>query len=58
MAQPTYGRRGGGRRLLILGYGRAGRHLATMAAGFGMEIRAYDPFLSAGGMDSQGRCGR
>ncbi|GCE85024.1 hydroxyacid dehydrogenase [Komagataeibacter diospyri] len=39
----------GGRRLLILGYGRTGRHLATMAAGFGMEIRAYDPYLSTRG---------
>ncbi len=38
-----------GRRLLILGYGRAGRHLARMAAGFGMEIRAHDPFLAARG---------
>ncbi len=36
-----------GRRLLILGYGRAGRHLARMAAGLGMEIRAHDPFLRA-----------
>jgi D-3-phosphoglycerate dehydrogenase len=39
----------GGKRLLILGYGRTGRHLARMAAGFGMEIRAYDPFLSESG---------
>jgi D-3-phosphoglycerate dehydrogenase / 2-oxoglutarate reductase len=38
-----------GKRLLILGYGRAGRHLARMAAGFGMDIRAYDPFLSKSG---------
>ena len=38
-----------GRRLLIVGYGRIGRHLARMAAGFGMEIRAVDPFLAAQG---------
>jgi D-3-phosphoglycerate dehydrogenase len=38
-----------GKRLLILGYGRAGRHLARIAAGFGMDIRAYDPFLSKSG---------
>lgn len=38
-----------GKRLLILGYGRIGRHLARMAAGFGMEIRAYDPFLAMQG---------
>jgi D-3-phosphoglycerate dehydrogenase / 2-oxoglutarate reductase len=34
-----------GRRLLIVGYGRSGRHLARMAEGFRMEIRAFDPFL-------------
>src|SRR5690606_1740921 len=34
-----------GKRLLILGYGRTGRHLARMAAGFQMEIRACDPGL-------------
>jgi len=34
-----------GRRLLIVGYGRSGRHLARMAEGFGMKIRAFDPFL-------------
>src|SRR5260370_26572516 len=35
-----------GKRLLIVGYGRIGRHLARMADGFGMEIHAYDPFLA------------
>jgi D-3-phosphoglycerate dehydrogenase / 2-oxoglutarate reductase len=34
-----------GKRLLIVGYGRIGRHLARLAAAFGMEIRAYDPLL-------------
>ncbi len=34
-----------GKRLLIVGYGRSGRHVARMASGFGMEIRAFDPFL-------------
>ncbi|MFN0113394.1 MAG: hydroxyacid dehydrogenase [Paracoccaceae bacterium] len=38
-----------GGRLLILGYGRIGRHLARMAAGFGMEVRAYDPYLQRSG---------
>lgn len=37
------------KRLLILGYGRIGRHLARMAGGFGMEIRAYDPYLERAG---------
>ena len=35
-----------GKRLLIIGYGRIGRHLARMASGFGMEIRAVDPYLA------------
>jgi D-3-phosphoglycerate dehydrogenase len=34
-----------GKNLLILGYGRSGRHLARMALGFGMQTRAFDPFL-------------
>ncbi len=38
-----------GKRLLIMGYGRAGRHLARLTAGFGMEIEAYDPFLARQG---------
>lgn len=33
------------KRLLIVGFGRIGRHLARMASAFGMEVRAYDPFL-------------
>ena len=36
------------KRLLILGYGRAGRRLAQLADGFDMEVRAYDPFLMNG----------
>ncbi len=35
-----------GKRLLILGYGRIGRNLARMAAGFEMQVRAYDPYLA------------
>jgi D-3-phosphoglycerate dehydrogenase len=38
-----------GRKLLIVGYGRIGRHVARMAAGFGMEIAAHDPYLSRQG---------
>lgn len=34
-----------GKNLLIIGYGRSGRHLARMASGFDMKVRAYDPFL-------------
>ena len=38
-----------GKVLLILGYGRIGRHLARMAAAFGMEIVAFDPWALAHG---------
>ena len=38
-----------GKRLLIIGYGRIGRHLAHMAAAFGMKIAAYDPYLATHG---------
>jgi D-3-phosphoglycerate dehydrogenase / 2-oxoglutarate reductase len=38
-----------GKRLLVVGYGRAGRHVARMAEGFGMEIAAFDPFLARRG---------
>lgn len=38
-----------GKNLLILGYGRIGRHLARMAEGFRMQVRAYDPFLERNG---------
>lgn len=38
-----------GKRLLIIGYGRIGRHLARMASGFGMQICAVDPYLAAQG---------
>jgi D-3-phosphoglycerate dehydrogenase len=38
-----------GKRLFIVGYGRSGRHLAHMAEGFDMEVRAFDPFLAENG---------
>lgn len=38
-----------GKRLLIIGYGRIGRHLARMAEAFGMKIAGYDPYLAAQG---------
>ena len=38
-----------GRKLLIIGYGRAGQKLARMAAGFDMNVCAYDPYLQAQG---------
>lgn len=38
-----------GKGLLILGYGRIGRHLARLAAAFDMEVRAHDPLLDRQG---------
>lgn len=35
-----------GKTLLILGFGRIGRHLARMALVFGMKLVVHDPFLS------------
>lgn len=37
------------RNLLILGYGRIGRHTAEMMSGFAMNVRAFDPYLLAQG---------
>lgn len=34
-----------GKRLLIIGFGRIGRHLAAMARAFKIEVWAYDPFI-------------
>lgn len=36
-----------GKRLLIVGFGRIGRHLAGMARAFGMEVHAHDPYIPA-----------
>ena len=38
-----------GRHLLLLGFGRIGRRIASMAQAFDMHIRAYDPWLLAQG---------
>lgn len=35
----------GGKTLLVLGYGRIGRHVAGLAAAFGMKVIAHDPWL-------------
>jgi len=34
------------KNVLIVGFGRIGRHVAKMASGFGMVIYAFDPFQS------------
>lgn len=41
-----------GKNLLVVGYGRIGRHLTRMAAGFGMHIKGYDPYLEKNGWPS------
>ena len=38
----------GGKRLGLIGFGRIARGVAEMANAFGMEVWAYDPFVSAG----------
>lgn len=35
-----------GKTLGVIGLGRIGRHVAKIAKGFGMEILAYDPFVT------------
>jgi D-3-phosphoglycerate dehydrogenase len=34
-----------GKRLLIVGFGRIGRHVARMASAFGLYVLAFDPFV-------------
>ncbi len=36
-----------GKTLGLIGLGRIGRHVAKIAKGFGMEILAFDPFISS-----------
>ncbi len=44
----------GGRNLLLVGYGRIGRHTGAMMKGFGVQVRAYDPFLLQRGWPDDG----
>ena len=37
----------GGARVLLVGYGRIGRRVATLLRAFGAELLVYDPFLDA-----------
>ncbi|MCD7971988.1 MAG: NAD(P)-binding domain-containing protein [Candidatus Azobacteroides sp.] len=43
-----------GKKLGIHAYGNVGRNVARIAKGFGMEVYAYDPFLSADKIESEG----
>jgi D-3-phosphoglycerate dehydrogenase len=38
-----------GKNLLVIGYGRIGRHLARLAGAFDMKVRAFDPYLLQNG---------
>ena len=38
-----------GQNLLLVGYGRIGRNAASMMQAFGMNVRAFDPYLSRNG---------
>ncbi|MBG1232692.1 hydroxyacid dehydrogenase [Aestuariivirga litoralis] len=37
-----------GKKLLVIGYGRIGRRVGELARAFGMEVIAYDPFITDG----------
>lgn len=46
-----------GKTLLIIGYGRIGRHLSALAQAFSIKVLAYDPFLSSDAFDGVTRVG-
>lgn len=43
-----------GKTLFILGFGRIGRRVATLAQAFGMSVAAYDPFVQSDQMKAAG----
>jgi D-3-phosphoglycerate dehydrogenase len=43
-----------GKKLGIHAYGNVGRNVARVAKGFGMEVYAYDPFLTAEQIEKEG----
>ncbi len=43
-----------GKKLGILAYGNVGRNVARIAKGFGMEVYAYDQFVSAADIEKEG----
>lgn len=43
-----------GKKLGIHAYGNVGRNVARVAKGFGMEVYAYDPFLTAEAIEAEG----
>jgi len=43
-----------GKKIGIHAYGNVGRYVATMAKGFGMEVLAFDPFVSKEAIENDG----
>ncbi len=43
-----------GKKIGIHAYGNVGKYVAKIAKGFGMEVYAFDPFVSAKAMESDG----
>jgi D-3-phosphoglycerate dehydrogenase / 2-oxoglutarate reductase len=43
-----------GKSLLVLGFGRIGRRVAELAQAFGMQVTAFDPYVSAAQMATLG----
>jgi D-3-phosphoglycerate dehydrogenase len=52
--QPGTGAELKGKKIGIHAYGNVGRCVATIAKGFGMEVYAFDPFVSAEAMAAEG----
>jgi D-3-phosphoglycerate dehydrogenase / 2-oxoglutarate reductase len=52
--QPGTGTELKGKKIGIHAYGNVGRCVATIAKGFGMEVYAFDPFVSAETMAAEG----
>ena len=44
----------GGRRILIIGFGRIGREVAALCKAFRMQITVHDPFVSADAIEAAG----